>query len=121
MHGLSGALGARQRQRTELQLIRPARLPRPCPSIAIDPSSHTTAAAEFDGVFFTVVWRQGLVIAALELDELPGCSRKWRRRAQDCLSGRVLGDQPEDDNRDGACERRGSEADGDWHVRPLEF
>jgi len=63
---------ARMRQWAELELMRSGRRPRTASSVAVDAHADTTISAEGDRVLRFVIQRQCLVVAALELHELPG-------------------------------------------------
>ena len=77
---------AREREGTELELIRSRRLPRSRAAVAVDSRAHATIGAKGNCVLRLVIGCQRLVVAALEFYELPGRAAEiggWiRRRAK---------------------------------------
>src|SRR5262245_30750423 len=81
----SWALRARQCQRAELDLASACLFPGPTPAITVETSSELSIGSELDGVFRAIVRRQGRIITALELHELPRRAGKPSRRGRSWL------------------------------------
>src|SRR5262245_53166694 len=73
------ALRARQCEPAEFDLTGAGGFPGPASAITVDASGELSAIGELDRVLRAIVRRQGRIITALELHELPRRSRQSRR------------------------------------------